>query len=49
MASSIIVTRKDKDGERRFVVRYRLGGRTWPIQHGGLVLDDERGTCTPVT
>jgi hypothetical protein len=35
MASSFIVTRKTKTGERRFVVRYRLGGRTWPIQHGG--------------
>ena len=35
MASSFIVTRKTKTGERRFVVRYRLGGRAWPVQHGG--------------
>jgi len=35
MASSFIVTRKTGSGERRFVVRYRLGGRAWPIQHGG--------------
>lgn len=35
MASAFIVTRETKAGERRFVVRYRLGGRTWPIQHGG--------------
>jgi integrase len=34
MASAFIVTRKTATG-RRFVVRYRLGGRTWPVQHGG--------------
>jgi integrase len=34
MASAFIVTRKTSRG-RRFVVRYRLGGRAWPIQHGG--------------
>jgi integrase len=34
MASAYIVTRKASTG-RRFVVRYRLGGRAWPIQHGG--------------
>jgi integrase len=34
MASAFIVARKTKKG-RRFAVRYRLGGRTWPIQHGG--------------
>jgi integrase len=34
VASSFIVTRKASTG-RRFVVRYRLGGRAWPIQHGG--------------
>jgi integrase len=34
MASAFIVTRKASTG-RRFVVRYRLGGRAWPIQHGG--------------
>jgi hypothetical protein len=30
----LTVTRKTASG-RRFVVRYRLGGRAWPIQHGG--------------
>ena len=35
MASSLIVTRKTKTGERRFVVRYRLGGRASPVQHDG--------------
>jgi integrase len=35
MASTYVVTRRTKTGERRFVVRYRLGGRTWPIVHGG--------------
>lgn len=35
MASAFIVTRRTKTGDRRFVVRYRLGGRAWPIQHGG--------------
>jgi integrase len=34
MASAFIVTRKTATA-RRFVVRYRLGGRVWPIQHGG--------------
>lgn len=35
MASAFIVARATKTGERRFAVRYRLGGRAWPIQHGG--------------
>jgi integrase len=35
MASSFIVARQTTKGERRFVVRYRLGGRAWPVQHGG--------------
>jgi integrase len=35
MASAYIVPRKSKRG-RRFAVRYRLGGRSWPIQHGGV-------------
>jgi len=35
MASSFIVTRETKSGARRFVVRYRLSGRAWPVQHGG--------------
>jgi integrase len=34
VASSFIVTRKTSRG-RRFVVRFRLGGRAWPVQHGG--------------
>ena len=34
MASAFIVTRKASTGSR-FVVRYRLGGRAWPVQHGG--------------
>ena len=35
MASSFIVTRETRSGARRFVVRYRLGDRAWPVQHGG--------------
>jgi integrase len=35
MASAFITTRKTKDGKRRYVVRYRLGGRAYAIQHGG--------------
>jgi hypothetical protein len=34
MASASITVRTTKHG-RRFVVRYRLGGRSYPIQHGG--------------
>ena len=34
MASTFITSRKTKGG-RRFVVRYRLGGRAYPIQHAG--------------
>jgi hypothetical protein len=34
MASAFIVTRKTSTG-RRFAVRYRLGGRAWPVEHGG--------------
>lgn len=34
MASLTITTRQTKSG-RRFVVRYRLGGRAYPIVHGG--------------
>jgi hypothetical protein len=34
MASAFIIARKASGG-RRFVVRYRLGGRAWPIEHGG--------------
>ena len=35
MASASVTTRVTKAGERRFVVRYRLGGRAYPIEHGG--------------
>jgi len=35
MASASITTRITKTGERRYVVRYRLGGRAYPIAHGG--------------
>jgi integrase len=34
MASCFIVSRSTKSG-RKHVVRYRLGGRAYPIQHGG--------------
>jgi integrase len=30
-----ITVRKTKSGERRYVVRFRLGGRAYPIEHGG--------------
>jgi hypothetical protein len=36
MASASITTRKTKGGGRRYVVRFRLGGRAYPIEHGGL-------------
>jgi hypothetical protein len=36
MASASITTRKTKGGGRRYVVRFRLGGRAYPIVHGGL-------------
>jgi len=35
MASASITVRKTKAGEKRYVVRYRLGGRAYPVQHGG--------------
>ncbi len=34
MPTVIITTRRTKSGPR-YVVRYRLGGRTWPIVHAG--------------
>ena len=34
MASLTITTRKTRSGPR-YVVRYRLGGRAYPIEHGG--------------
>lgn len=35
MASLTITTRSTKSGEKRFVVRYRLGGAAYPLVHGG--------------
>jgi hypothetical protein len=35
MATLTITTRRTRKGGKRFVVRYRLGGRYFPIQHGG--------------
>jgi integrase len=35
MASASITTRKMKTGGRRYVVRFRSGGRYFPIEHGG--------------
>jgi integrase len=35
MASAFITTRARASGEKRHIVRYRLGGRAYPIQHGG--------------
>ena len=34
MASLVITTRRTASGPR-FVVRFRLGGRAYPIQHAG--------------
>ena len=34
MASALITTRRTKSGSR-YVVRYRLGGRAYPLVHGG--------------
>lgn len=35
MSPAHIRKRETKDGERRFDVRYRLGGRGYPVLHGG--------------
>lgn len=35
MASATITVRTTKTGEKRYVVRFRLGGRASPVQHGG--------------
>jgi integrase len=35
MASASITTRKTKGGGRRYAVRYRRGGRYFPVEHGG--------------
>src|SRR5438270_132833 len=40
-----ITRRMTRSGEARFVVRYRLGGRTFPVQHAGsfLTMREARG------
>jgi integrase len=38
MASASITTRKTNSGGRRYVVRFRRGGRFFPIEHGGSFL-----------
>ncbi|MBA3735165.1 MAG: tyrosine-type recombinase/integrase [Actinobacteria bacterium] len=35
MPSASITTRKSKGGGRRYAVRFRIGGRAFPVQHGG--------------
>jgi hypothetical protein len=35
MASATITVRTTKTGEKRYVARFRLGGRSYPVQHGG--------------
>jgi hypothetical protein len=35
MPTITIATRKTKDGAPRYDVRFRLGGRAYPLQHGG--------------
>ncbi len=35
MASASITIRKTKNGQNRYQVRFRLGGRAYPVQHGG--------------
>jgi integrase len=45
MASAFIIRRHTKSGAIRYVVRYRLGGRAYPISHGGS-FDRERDAKT---
>jgi integrase len=35
MASASITVRTTRTGQKRYTVRYRLGGRTYPVEHGG--------------
>jgi integrase len=35
MASASITTRKTRSGTRRYAVRFRRGGRYFPVEHGG--------------
>ena len=48
MATITITTRRRKDGPR-YVVRYRLGGRAYPIIHAGAfkTLKDAKGRRSP--
>jgi integrase len=38
MPSASITARKTKGGGRRYAVRFRLGGRAYPVEHGGSFL-----------
>ncbi len=38
---SAFIVKRGEGPKRRFVVRYRLGGRAWPIQHGGSFKTDK--------
>jgi integrase len=38
MASASITTRKTASGSKRYIVRFRRGGRYFPIEHGGSFL-----------
>jgi hypothetical protein len=33
--SSVFITKRPARSGVRYVVRFRLGGRAWPLQHGG--------------
>src|SRR5262245_9148916 len=33
--SSLYITTRSTSSGRRYVVRYRLGGRAYPVEHGG--------------
>jgi integrase len=35
MMGASITTRTTRNGDRRYVVRYRMGGRAFPVQHAG--------------
>jgi integrase len=35
MASASITVRTTRTGQRRYTVRFRLGGRAYPVEHGG--------------
>ena len=44
---SAFIVKRGEGPKRRFVVRYRLGGRAWPIEHGGSFKTDEGGAGPP--